>query len=81
MGPSISVCRTSQIKLDRFSTFFIDLSSITRRSRWRRTSQAFTDYVAKPDYPPIGFYRAYPGVAVQDLKALLADAKVGATSS
>ena len=43
--------------------------------------QAFTDYVAKLDYPPIGFYRAYPGVAVQDLKALLADAKVGATSS
>jgi hypothetical protein len=43
--------------------------------------QAFTDYVARLDYPPIGFYRAYPGVAVQDLKALFADAKVGVASS
>jgi hypothetical protein len=40
--------------------------------------QAFKDYVAAAEYPPIGFYSAYPGLAVQDIKALLADAKVGA---
>jgi hypothetical protein len=43
-----------------------------------KNAQAFTDYVAANQYSPIGFYRAYPGLAVQDIKALLADAKVGA---
>ena len=42
---------------------------------WRRRS------AAPQSYPPIGFYRAYPGVAVLDIKALVADAKVGAASS
>ena len=27
------------------------------------------------NYPPIGFYSAYPGLSVQDIKALLADRK------
>ncbi|HSY68034.1 MAG TPA: hypothetical protein VK813_05300 [Edaphobacter sp.] len=43
-----------------------------------KNSEAFTKYVAAAEYPPIGFYSAYPGLAVQDIKALLADAKAGA---
>ena len=46
-----------------------------------KNAQAFTDYVAATEYSPIGFYSAYPGLSVQDVKALLADAKVGAASS
>lgn len=43
-----------------------------------KNSEAFTKYVAAAEYPPIGFYSAYPGLAVQDIKALLANAKAGA---
>jgi hypothetical protein len=43
-----------------------------------KNTAAFSAYVAAADYPPIGFYSAYPGLAVQDIKALLADAKAGA---
>jgi hypothetical protein len=46
-----------------------------------KNAEAFTKYVAATEYPPIGFYSAYPGLSVQDVKALLADAKVGAASS
>jgi hypothetical protein len=46
-----------------------------------QNAEAFAKYTATNNYPPIGFYRAYPGLAVQDIKALLADAKVGAASS
>jgi hypothetical protein len=40
-----------------------------------KNPEAFARYVAGADYPPIGFYRAYPGLAVQDIHALLADRK------
>jgi hypothetical protein len=43
-----------------------------------KNAEAFTKYVAATQYSPIGFYSAYPGLAVQDIKALLADAKVTA---
>jgi hypothetical protein len=33
-----------------------------------KNSEAFTNAAA--EYPPIGFYSAYPGLAVQDIKAL-----------
>jgi hypothetical protein len=39
-----------------------------------KNSQAFLKYAAASDLPPIGFYSAYPGLSVQDIKTLLADA-------
>jgi hypothetical protein len=46
-----------------------------------KNAEAFAKYTATNNYPPIGFYTAYPGLAVQDIKALLADAKVAAPAS
>jgi hypothetical protein len=43
-----------------------------------KNADAFLKYATASDLPPIGFYSAYPGLAVQDIKTLLADAKVGA---
>ena len=43
-----------------------------------KNAKAFLDYSGAMNRPAIGFYSAYPGVAVQDVRALLADAKVGA---
>ena len=43
-----------------------------------KNAKAFLDYSGAMNRPGIGFYSAYPGVAVQDVRALLADAKVGA---
>ncbi len=40
-----------------------------------KNPEAFLNYVAANDIAPIGFYSAYPGLAVQDIKALLVDAK------
>lgn len=37
----------------------------------------FTKWVYEHDWCPIGFYNAYPGLTVQDVKALLADAPAG----
>ena len=37
--------------------------------------QAFSRYLAKNNYPAIGFYSAYPGLSVQDVRALMADRK------
>jgi hypothetical protein len=42
-----------------------------------KNAEAFLKYATTSDLSPIGFYRAYPGLAVQDIKTLLADAKVG----
>jgi len=42
-----------------------------------KNAKAFLDYSGAMNRPGIGFYSAYPGVAVQDVRALLADAKVG----
>jgi hypothetical protein len=37
-------------------------------------AQEFTKWVYEHDWCPIGFYNAYPGLTVQDVKSLLADA-------
>ncbi len=35
--------------------------------------KGFIQWAEENNYPPIGFYSAYPGLSVQDIKALLAD--------
>jgi hypothetical protein len=35
--------------------------------------KAFYQWGLNNNYPPIGFYSAYPGLSVQDVRALLAD--------
>ena len=40
-----------------------------------KNAQAFYQWALENNHPPIGFYSAYPGVSVQDVKALLADRK------
>jgi hypothetical protein len=43
-----------------------------------KNANAFFKWVLANNLLPIGLYSAYPGLAVQDIKALLADAKQGA---
>ena len=38
-----------------------------------KNAQAFYQWGLENNYPAIGFYSAYPGLSVQDIKALLAD--------
>ena len=38
-----------------------------------KNAQAFYQWALENNYPPIGFYSAYPGLSVQDVRALLAD--------
>ena len=38
-----------------------------------KNAQAFYQWALKENNPPIGFYSAYPGLSVQDIRALLAD--------
>ena len=38
-----------------------------------KNAKAFYQWGVDNNYPPIGFYSAYPGLSVQDIKALLAD--------
>jgi hypothetical protein len=40
-----------------------------------KNAQAFLHWAAENNYPPIGFYCAYPGLSVLDIRALLADRK------
>jgi hypothetical protein len=39
----------------------------------RKHIQEFVDFAAKANRTPIGFYQAYPGLTVQDVKALIAE--------
>ena len=41
----------------------------------RKHLQEFIDFAAGANRTPIGFYQAYPGLSVQDIKALIADSK------
>jgi hypothetical protein len=41
----------------------------------RKHLQEFIDFAAGANREPIGFYQAYPGLAVQDIKALIADSR------
>ena len=45
-----------------------------------KNAQAFYQWALENNYPPIGFYSAYPGLSVQDIRALLADRKSAATA-
>jgi len=40
-----------------------------------KNAQAFLQWALENTYPPIGFYNAYPGLSVLDIRALLADRK------
>ena len=42
---------------------------------------AFSRYLAENNYPAIGFYSAYPGLSVQDIRALMADRKPHAATT
>ena len=46
----------------------------------RKHVQEFVDFAAKANRTPIGFYQAYPGLTVQDIKALLAESGLEAVS-
>ena len=46
-----------------------------------KNAEAFFQWNVAHNLPPIGYYSAYPGLAVRDIKALLADAKVEAVSA
>ena len=37
-----------------------------------KNAEAFTKWVQAHDLPPLGFYAAYPGLQVQDVRELLA---------
>jgi hypothetical protein len=41
----------------------------------RKHVQEFIDFAARANHTPIGFYEAYPNLSVQDIHALIADAK------
>jgi hypothetical protein len=40
-----------------------------------KNAQAFLQWALENSYPPIGFYSAYPGLSVLDIRALLGDRK------
>ena len=46
-----------------------------------KNAQAFYQWALDNNYPPIGFYSAYPGLSVQDIRALLADRKSHPTTA
>ena len=41
-----------------------------------KNAEAFYQWGLENNYPAIGFYSAYPGLSVQDIRALLADRDV-----
>jgi hypothetical protein len=47
----------------------------------RKYLQEFIDFASGANRAPIGFYQAYPGLAVQDIRALIADGESQASSS
>ena len=46
-----------------------------------QNAEAFYKWALDYNYPPIGFYSAYPGLSVQDIRALLADRESQSTTS
>ncbi len=46
----------------------------------RKHVQEFIEFAAAANRTPIGFYQAYPGLTVQDIKALLTDSGAEAVS-
>ena len=51
------------------------MSLARRRPRWQRTPRRSISGHWTTTIQPIGFYSAYPGLSVQDIRALLADRK------
>jgi hypothetical protein len=47
----------------------------------RKHLQEFVDFAAGANRAPIGFYQAYPGLSVQDIRALIADSKPQSVSA
>lgn len=47
----------------------------------RKHLQEFVDFAAGANRAPIGFYQGYPGLSVQDIRALIADNKAQSASS
>ncbi|MGA9570482.1 MAG: hypothetical protein WBS17_10365 [Candidatus Acidiferrales bacterium] len=47
----------------------------------RKHLQEFVDFAAGANRTPIGFYEAYPGLSVQDVRALIADSKSQSASA
>ena len=47
----------------------------------QKNAEAFYQWALDYNYPPIGFYSAYPGLSVQDILALLADSKSQSATS
>ena len=45
-----------------------------------KNAQAFYQWALANNYPPIGFYSAYPGLGVLDIRALLADRESQSTT-
>ena len=45
-----------------------------------KNAQAFYQWGVENNHPPIGFYSAYPGLAVLDIRALLADRESQSTT-
>ena len=41
-----------------------------------KNAEAFYQWALENNHPPIGFYSAYPGLGVQDIRALLAESRV-----
>ena len=50
-------------------------SASTATGLMRKHLQEFIDFANSANRAPIGFYQAYPGLAVTDIKALLADSR------
>ena len=46
-----------------------------------KNAHAFYEWALENNHPPIGFYSAYPGLGVQDIRALLADQSSRPTSA
>jgi hypothetical protein len=46
----------------------------------RKYLQEFIDFASGANRAPIGFYQAYPGLGVQDIRALIADSESKATA-
>ena len=46
-----------------------------------KNADAFYEWALENNQPPIGFYSAYPGLGVQDIRALLADARESPSAS
>ncbi len=46
-----------------------------------KNADAFYQWALENNHPPIGFYSAYPGLSVQDVRALLADRESQTTTA